>query len=82
MIVTKSEKEEIKRLAEKYNRTYDEISTIIQVQYEFIKTTLKSINLAKDLTEEEFYKVTKNFNIPAIGKLHSSYYAYKKINKL
>lgn len=82
MTVTKSEKEEIKRIAEKYGRSYDEICDIIQTQYDFIRDKLKKLNLEKDLTEEEFYKATQNFNIPALGKLYSSYYAYKKLNKL
>lgn len=73
---------EIKRLAEKYGYHPSEITKMIKSPYEFITKVLKELELPRDLSEEEFNKVTKNFNIPSIGKLHSSYKVYKRLNKL
>ena len=80
--MTKAETLEIKRIAEKYGLKHEEVTKIVKAQYQFIYKTLKEMDLPRNLTEEEFRKVTKNFNIPAIGKLHSSWAAYKKLNKL
>jgi hypothetical protein len=82
MVTTKGETLEIKKLAEKYGITYEDASKVIQSQYDFIRDNLKALKLPLDLSEEEFHKTTKNYNIPALGKLYASWLIYKKINKL
>ena len=82
MVVTKREEIEIHKIAKKYNLSYKEVEHVIQSQYEFIRSVVTKLNLPRNLTEEEFKKQTKNFNIPSIGKLYASYTVYKRINKI
>ncbi len=82
MVTTKREKLEIKKIAESHGVTTEQVEEIISSQYEFIRSVVTSLDLPRNLSEEEFHKRTKNFNIPSIGKLYASYAAYKRINKL
>ena len=82
MRLTKAEKAELKRIASKYSLSYEEVYNVVESQYKFIREKIVSLDLPRDLNEEDFNAQTKNFNIPAIGKLHSSYSVYKKLNKL
>jgi hypothetical protein len=82
MRLTKAQKIEITRIAKEKGFSYDQVEKMIRSQYAFIYESLKNLDLPRDLTEEEFKKVAKNYNIPAIGKLYSSYTVYKKLNKL
>lgn len=80
--ITKREKLEMTRIADKYDITYKEVEQIIRSQYDFIRSVITNLDLPRDLTEEEFNKTVKNFNIPSIGKMYASYAVYKRINKL
>lgn len=82
MKINKAERLKINEIAASYGFAPAQVDKMIQSQYDFIRSTLRDLKLPKDLSEEEFYKATKNFNIPAIGKLFSSYPVYKKLNKL
>lgn len=80
--ITKREKLEMTRIADKYGITYKEVEQIIRSQYDCIRSVITNLDLPRDLTEEEFNKTVKNFNIPSIGKMYASYAVYKRINKL
>lgn len=45
--------------------------------FEFIRTTISSLPLKDELSEEDFSKLRTNFNIPSLGKLHCTYERYK-----
>ena len=81
MVTSRAQDIEIKRIAAKYGFTSKQVHDMVQSQYDYINKTISETILPTDLTEEEFNKTTKNFNIPAIGKLYSSYKVYKLINK-
>jgi hypothetical protein len=80
--MTNREKIEIERLSKKFGYSVPEITKMIRAPYEFMTETLKKLDLPRNLTEEEFHKKTKNFNLVSLGKLYASYIVYKKINKL
>lgn len=82
MGMTQREKLEAKRIAEKYDLSVPQVVSIVKSQYQFIREKVVNLDLPRDLSEEEFYKRTKNFNIPSIGKMYASYAVYKRINKL
>jgi phage/plasmid-associated DNA primase len=79
---TRNDKQKIKELSDKYGIDEEEIEKIIESQYRFIKNTIEKIDFKNDLSEEEFNKIKKNFNIPCIGKIYTNYYQYCKVNGL
>ena len=82
MINSKKDKLKIAELAKKYNLSEAEVEVIVLSPFAFIRDKTKNLDLPKDLTQREFESLKTNFNIPCIGKLHASYFLYKRINKL
>ena len=82
MIKNKKDKAKITELAKEYNLSEAEVEAIVLSPFAFIREKTKNLDLAKDLTHREFESLKTNFNIPCIGKLHASYFLYKRINKL
>ena len=70
----------IKELSIKYNLTEKEITEIVHSPFAFIVGTISEMEFRGDETEEEFNEIAKNFNLPCIGKVHSSYNKFKSIN--
>ena len=68
-----------KEIADKYEISVEDMKNIVSSTYSFIDKKTKELNLPDDLTEDEFDKIKTNFNIPALGKLHASYYIYSQI---
>lgn len=81
MKLDKKQRKIVKKLAEKYNVTYDEASDIIESLFIFIRRTITSLDIQSIETEEQFIEITKNFNIPNIGKLYANIYNFKKYKK-
>jgi hypothetical protein len=83
MIVSKTDKIELEKIATKHNIDVEEVKAVIDSIYVFMREKITEINFAeKELTKEEFSNIKTNFNIPCIGKFVAVYYAYKKINKI
>tara|TARA_R110001606_G_scaffold188986_1_gene336890 strand:+ start:167 stop:445 length:279 start_codon:yes stop_codon:yes gene_type:complete len=82
MIKNKKDKAKITELAKEYNLSEAEVEAIVLSPFAFIREKTKNLDLAKDLTHREFESLKTNFNIPCIGKLHASYFLYRRINKL
>lgn len=81
MTLNRAEKIKIQEIAEKHGLTVEEVESIIESQYEFIREKIKEIKLDEDLTKDQFLMEKTNFNIPSIAKLYASYYIYSEINK-
>ena len=82
MKLSKSDSILVDELSKKYNVDRSEIIKIIHSQYEFIREKTSNMNLKEEnLDKEEFESLKTNFNIPSIGKLHASYYSYKRITE-
>lgn len=82
MKLSKSDLILIGELSKKYNIDKSEIIKIISSPYEFIKSKTSKLSLkSKELDKGEFESIKTNFNIPCIGKLHASYYSYKRISE-
>lgn len=80
MRINRADEIKIKELAEKYGRDPSEVAKAIESQYIFMKNKITDLDFDPNLTEEEFYKLKTNFNIPCIGKLYASFYMYRRIN--
>lgn len=57
----------------------DVVEKVYKAYWLYIKTTIESLPLKKDLTEEDFTSLQKNFNIPSLGKLTCTLDKYKGI---
>lgn len=83
MTTNKAESAEISRIAINHGLTTDEIESVIDSMYSFIRDKVVNLEFkGAELTKEEFGDLKTNFNIPCIGKLCANYYTYKKVNKL
>lgn len=58
-----------------------ELALLIYKSYwKFIKDTIHGLDL-ENMSEEDFKDTATNFNIPRIGKLHTSYEKVQKYNR-
>lgn len=57
----------------------DVVEKVYKAYWLYIKTTIESLPLKEDLTEEDFTSLQKNFNIPSLGKLTCTLDKYKGI---
>ena len=76
------QKKIVKELSLKHNLTEKQICEIVELPFKFIREEIKQIEYSGDETKEEFEAKSKNFNIPAIGKLFASYFNFKHINNV
>ena len=81
MKLNNGEKIKVKEIAERTGIPPEAVKKIIASQYIFIREKITELTFIPDLTREEFEKIKSNFNIPCIGKLYASYYAYSRINE-
>lgn len=79
--------EMIEKVADDMGMPSEKVHKIYYSYWKFIKTTIESLPLKKDLKFDEFMSLRTNFNIPRIGKLYCTVddyyrikYAYKKAN--
>lgn len=73
--------EAIKQVSIELNIPLEVVKKAYESYWEFIRTTIQSLPLKEDLTEEQFKELRTNFNIPSIGKLHCTYERYIGIKK-
>ena len=59
----------------------DVVEKVYKAYWAYIKMTIQSLDLKKNLTDEEFSKLKTNFNVPSIGKLCCTLDRYKGITK-
>lgn len=73
----------IAEIAEKLNLPIDLVERVCLHQWTLIKEKIKELPFDKELTEEEFGKLRTSFNLPGLGKIHTTYRAYRAVrNKL
>tara|TARA_R110000796_G_scaffold63909_3_gene147823 strand:- start:325 stop:618 length:294 start_codon:yes stop_codon:yes gene_type:complete len=80
MKLDSQQKKIVEELSRKHSLTESQIIEIINLPFKFIRDEIKEIEFTGDETQEEFEAKSKNFNIPAIGKLYGSYYNFKYVN--
>lgn len=72
-------KEIINKVSEENNIPIDIVDKAYKAFWLFIKDSIESLPLKNDLTEDEFNKLSTNFNIPSLGKITCTYQRYKSI---
>lgn len=65
-------KSAFKKASVKLGIPYTTVELIYSCYWKFIKSTLSALDI-EHFTEEDFKRAATNFNIPYIGKLHTSY---------
>jgi len=73
--------EKTKELAKKYDMDLGLMKKLLAAPYEFIQKKTRELDFKDGLTKEEFDKIKKDFNIPALGKVFASNYLYNEIQK-
>lgn len=71
----------IVKVAEGNNLDADIVDKVYKLFWFSIKENIKELPLKEELTEEEFNRLTTNFNIPSIGKLVCTYDKYKSVKR-
>lgn len=72
-------KEDLTKIAQELNLPVDVIERTYKAYWYFIKSTIESLPLKEDLSEEQFNNLRCNFNIPSLGKLSCTSDKYKRI---
>ena len=81
MKLSRADKIKAEELAEKYGIPLEEVKKIIVAPYDFIRKTTSKLEFPDGLSKEEFDKMKTNFMIPALAKMHASYFLYNEIQK-
>lgn len=70
-------KSAFKKVSVKLGIPYTTVKLVYSCYWKFIKSILSALDI-EHFTEEDFRNAATNFNIPYIGKLHTS---YEKVEK-
>ena len=81
MQLSRADKIKAEEIAKEKNLSLDEVKKIIAAPYDFIREKSKEIVFKDGMSKEDFKKMKKNFNIPAIGKLYASYFLYNEFQE-
>lgn len=73
-------KEIINLVAEELNLCPEVVNYAYRSYWEFIRKTIKELPLST-ISEQEFATLRTNFNIPALGKLYSTFDRIKGVKK-
>lgn len=68
-------------LSKELDLTDEEILNAYKAYWRFIHDKAGSIDFQNIKSKDEFEKIKTSFNIPNLGKLYSTWYLCKKINK-
>ena len=71
----------ISKVAEDNGLDREFVDKVYKLFWFSIKENIKELPLKEELTEEEFNRLTTNFNIPSIGKLICTYDKYLSVKR-
>jgi len=71
--------EVIQKLAESLNLSEKAIRDAYKAYWKFIREKISSLNLKKNISEDEYEKLKTSFNLPSLGKLSCPYDRWKRI---
>lgn len=85
----KRNQEILEQVSKKLNIPYEVVNKAYNSYWEFVRINIVKLPLKQEISEEEFYKLKVNFNVPSLGKLHCNYgrlvgikERFKRVNKL
>ena len=71
----------VKRISQELDIPYEVVNFAYRSYWEFIRNTIKNLDLNSINTEEEFNKLRTNFNVPSLGKLVCTYDKFCSIRR-
>lgn len=71
----------ISKVAEDNNLDREFVDKVYKLFWFSIKEKIKELPLKDALSEEEFNRLTTNFNIPSLGKLYVTYDKYQSVKR-
>lgn len=73
--------EVIKKLAESLGLSEEAVKNAYKAYWKFIREKIISLNLKKNISEDDYNKLKTNFNLPSLGKLSCPYDRWLRIRK-
>jgi hypothetical protein len=73
--------ETIKKLAESLGLSEQAVRSAYKAYWKFIREKITSLNLKKNISEDDYSKLKTSFNLPSLGKLNCPYDRWLKIRK-
>lgn len=73
--------ETIKKLAESLGLSEQAVRNAYKAYWKFIREKITSLNLKKNISEDDYSKLKTSFNLPSLGKLSCPYDRWERIRK-
>ena len=73
--------EVIKKLAESLGLSEEAVKNAYKAYWKFIREKIISLNLKKNISEDDYNKLKTSFNLPSLGKLSCPYDRWLRIRK-
>ena len=70
-----------KQVSEDLNIPVDTVRLAYKSYWKFIRKTIQELPLKENLSNDEFLKLKRNFNLPSLGKLVCTEDKYKKLKR-
>lgn len=71
----------INNVAQELNLPIEVVRNTYKAYWKFIRDSIQSLPLKEDLNDEEFNRLSTNYNIPSLGKLSCTIDKYKGVKK-
>lgn len=71
----------INNVAQELNLPIEIVRNTYKAYWKFIRDSIQSLPLKEDLNDEEFNRLSTNYNIPSLGKLSCTIDKYKGVKK-
>lgn len=71
----------INNVAQELNLPIEVVRNTYKAYWKFIRDSIQNLPLKEDLSDEEFSRLSTNYNIPSLGKLSCTIDKYKGVKK-
>lgn len=71
----------LNNVAQELNLPIEVVRNTYKAYWKFIRDSIQNLPLKEDLSDEEFSKLSTNYNIPSLGKLSCTIDKYKGVKK-
>lgn len=71
----------LNNVAQELNLPIEVVRNTYKAYWKFIRDSIQDLPLKEDLSDEEFNRLSTNYNIPSLGKLSCTIDKYKGVKK-
>lgn len=71
----------LNNVAQELELPIDVVRNTYRAYWKYIRDSIQSLPLKEDLSDEEFNRLSTNYNIPSLGKLSCTIDKYKGVKK-